>query len=86
MNKEKTSLELWKKLDELYLVKSVFGIISLKVLKFKIYLSKSFERNLDELKIMVIQYADFGEELSEENDTIIFLNFVSEVFKDFKNA
>lgn len=60
---------VWKKLDELYLLKSLSSRISLKVqlFGFRIDTSKSLESNLNELKQMIIELVDSGEDLSNEN-------------------
>lgn len=49
-------------------------------------LNRSLEANLDDLKKMTIKLADSGEELFEENQAIILLNFVPYILKDVKNA
>lgn len=69
VNKERTALEAWKKLDELYLVKSLSRKISLKVqlFGFKMDASRSLKSNFDELKKITIKLADSGKDLTNEN-------------------
>lgn len=50
VNKERSSLEVWKKVDEVFLVKSLLSCISVKVMLFgfKMDLNKNLEVNLDD--------------------------------------
>lgn len=69
MNKEKTTIKVCKKLNEVFLVKSLYSRINLKVqlFGFKMDLSKSLEANLDELKKMTIELAYSSDHLLDEN-------------------
>ncbi|TXG48163.1 hypothetical protein EZV62_027457 [Acer yangbiense] len=90
VNDEKTACDVWKKLESLYLTKSLTNKIYLKerLFGFKMDASKGLGENLDDFKKMIIELANAGvdEKLSDENETIILLNSLPDSFKDVKAA
>ncbi|TXG61365.1 hypothetical protein EZV62_012728 [Acer yangbiense] len=90
LNDEKTACDVWKKLESLYLTKSLTNKIYLKerLFSFKMDASKCLGQNLDEFKKMIIELANAGvyEKLSDENEAIILLNSLPESFGDVKAA
>ncbi|TXG64459.1 hypothetical protein EZV62_011453 [Acer yangbiense] len=90
INDEKTACDVWKKLESLYLTKSLTNKIYLKerLFGFKMDASKGLGENLDDFKKMTIELANAGvdEKLSDENEAIILLNSLHDSFKDVKAA
>ncbi|TXG54059.1 hypothetical protein EZV62_019315 [Acer yangbiense] len=90
INDEKTACDVWKKLESLYLTKSLTNKIYLKerLFGFKMDASKGLGKNLDDFKKMTIKLANDGEDekLSDENEAIILLNSLPDSFKDVKAA
>ncbi|TXG64595.1 hypothetical protein EZV62_011589 [Acer yangbiense] len=90
INDEKTACDVWKKLESLYLTKSLTNKIYLKerLFGFKMDASKGLGKNLDDFKKMTIELANAGEDekLSDENEAIILLNSLPDSFKDVKAA
>ncbi|TXG60444.1 hypothetical protein EZV62_015017 [Acer yangbiense] len=90
VNDESTAFDVWKKLESLYLTKSLTNKIYLKecLFSFKMDPSKCLGQNLDEFKRMTIELANVGEKrkLSDENEVIILLNSLPDSFKDVKAA
>uniref|UniRef100_A0A803P5G5 Retrovirus-related Pol polyprotein from transposon TNT 1-94 n=1 Tax=Cannabis sativa TaxID=3483 RepID=A0A803P5G5_CANSA len=67
--KEKTGLEIWTKLNHLYMAKSTATKIFLKgkFYGFKMNLVNSLEQNLDELNKIVLFLTNMGETIKEED-------------------
>ncbi|TXG53835.1 hypothetical protein EZV62_019091 [Acer yangbiense] len=90
VNDETTACNVWKKLESLYMTKSLSNKIYLneRLFSFKMDPSKGLGQNLDEFKKMTIELANVGEKekLSDENEAIILLNSLLESFKDVKAA
>ncbi|KAK0606563.1 hypothetical protein LWI29_000689 [Acer saccharum] len=90
VNDEKTTCNVWKKLESLYLTKSLTNKIYLKerLFGFKMDASKGLGENLDDFKKMTIELANASEDekLSDENEAIILLNSLPDSFKDVKAA
>ncbi|TXG67745.1 hypothetical protein EZV62_009020 [Acer yangbiense] len=90
VNDETTAFNVWKKLEGLYLTKSLTNKVYLKerLFSFKMDPSKCLGQNLDEFKKMIIELANAGEneKLSDENEAIILLNSLLDSFKDVKAA
>ncbi|KAK0573894.1 hypothetical protein LWI29_015123 [Acer saccharum] len=90
VNDETSAFSVWKKLEGLYLTKSLTNKIYLKerLFGFKMDHSKGLGQNLDEFKKMIIELANAreNEKLSDENKAIILLNSLPESFKDVKAA
>ena len=63
VNDETTTFDVWKKLEGLYLTKSLTNKIYLKqrMFSFKMDPSKGLGQNLDEFKRMTIELANVGE-------------------------
>ena len=90
VNDESTAFDVWKKLEGLYLTKSLTNKIYVKerLFGFKMDPSKGFGHNLDEFKRMKLELANAGEKekLSDENEAIILLNSLLDSFRDVKVA
>ncbi|TXG48044.1 hypothetical protein EZV62_027338 [Acer yangbiense] len=90
VNDETTAFDVWKKLESLYLTKSLTNKIYLKerLFSFKMDPNKGLGQNLDEFKRMTIELANAGEKekLSDENEAIILLNSLPDSFRDVKAA
>ena len=86
VNDETTTYNIWKKLESLYLTKSLTNKIYLKERLFSFKMNTS--KNLDEFKKVTIELANAGEneKLSNENEAIILLNALPDSFKDVKTA
>ncbi|TXG60237.1 hypothetical protein EZV62_014810 [Acer yangbiense] len=90
VNDETITYNIWKKLESLYLTKSLTNKIYLKerLFSFKMNPSKNLDQNLNEFKKMTIELANVGEneKLSNENEAIILINALPDSFKDVKAA
>lgn len=90
VDRENTSAKIWKKLDELFQVKSWTNKIFLKeqLFGYKISSSKSLDENLDDFLTMTIELENSitNEALSNKNQAVIILNFLPETFKEVKNV
>ncbi|KAA0037117.1 AP-1 complex subunit mu-2-like [Cucumis melo var. makuwa] len=66
-----TTGELWKKLESLYLTKSLPDKLYLKekFFGYKMDQSKGLEENLDEFQKIVVDLTNIGEKMSNENQT-----------------
>lgn len=75
-----TTGELWKKLESLYLTKSLPNNLYLKekFFGYKIDQSKDLEENLDEFQKIVVDLNNIGEKMSDENQIVILLNSLPE--------
>ncbi|TXG72686.1 hypothetical protein EZV62_001265 [Acer yangbiense] len=85
VNDETTAFDVWKKLEGLYLTKSLTNKIYLKerLFSFKMDPSKGLGQNLDEFK-RILANAGEKEKLSDENEAIILLNSLPDSFRDVK--
>ncbi|KAA0046503.1 Retrovirus-related Pol polyprotein from transposon TNT 1-94 [Cucumis melo var. makuwa] len=83
-----TTAELWKKLESLYLTKSLPNKIYIKekFFGYKIDQSKSLEENLNEFQKIVVDLNNIGEKMSDENQTIILLNSLPKTYREVKAA
>ncbi|TXG61570.1 hypothetical protein EZV62_012933 [Acer yangbiense] len=90
VNDEKTACNVWKKLESLYLTKSLTNKIYLKerLFSFKMDANKGLCQNLYEFKKMTIELDNAGvdKKLSDENEALILLNSLPDSFKDVKAA
>ncbi|TXG51626.1 hypothetical protein EZV62_024150 [Acer yangbiense] len=88
VNDGKTACDVCKKLERLYLTKSLTNKIYLKerLFAFKMNASKGLGQNLDDFKKMTIELANasIDEKLSDENEAIILQNSLPDSFKDVK--
>ncbi|TYK11792.1 Retrovirus-related Pol polyprotein from transposon TNT 1-94 [Cucumis melo var. makuwa] len=77
-----TTGELWKKLESLYLTKSLPNKIYIKekFFGYKMDQSKSLEENLDEFQKIVVDLNNIGEKMSDENQAAILLNSLPETY------
>ena len=87
-DKEDTTFKIWKKVESLYMEKSLSNKIYLKeqLFWFRMDLSKSLEENLDDFKKITVALANIEEKISNENLAIIILNSLPDMFKDLKSA
>ena len=87
-DKEDTAFKIWKKLESLYMEKSLSNKIYLKeqLFGFRMDSSKSLEENLDDFKKITVALANIEEKISNENLAIIILNSLPDMFKDLKSA
>ncbi|KAL4029866.1 hypothetical protein IC575_008094 [Cucumis melo] len=83
-----TTGELWKKLESLYLTKSLPNKIYIKekFFGYKMDQSKSLEENLDEFQKIVVDLNNIGEKMSDENQAVILLNSLPETYREVKAA
>ncbi|KAA0038009.1 Retrovirus-related Pol polyprotein from transposon TNT 1-94 [Cucumis melo var. makuwa] len=83
-----TTAELWKKLESLYLTKSLPNKIYIKekFFGYKMDQSKSLEENLNEFQKIVVDLNNIGEKMSDENQAIILLNSLPETYREVKAA
>ncbi|TYK10340.1 Retrovirus-related Pol polyprotein from transposon TNT 1-94 [Cucumis melo var. makuwa] len=80
--------ELWKKLESLYLKKSLSNKIYIKekFFGYKMDQSKSLEENLDEFQKIIVDLNNIGEKMSDENQAVILLNSLPEIYREVKAA
>lgn len=80
--------ELWSKLEELYMPKTLTNIIFLKerFFCFKMEPSKSLEENLDDFNVICTELQNTGETVNEKDQAVILLNSLPESFKEVKSA
>ncbi|TYK10877.1 Retrovirus-related Pol polyprotein from transposon TNT 1-94 [Cucumis melo var. makuwa] len=83
-----TTGELWKKLESLYLTKSLPNKIYIKekFFGYKMDQSKSLEENLGEFQKIVVDLNNIGEKMSDENQAVILLNSLPETYREVKAA
>ncbi|KAA0037675.1 Retrovirus-related Pol polyprotein from transposon TNT 1-94 [Cucumis melo var. makuwa] len=83
-----TTAELWKKLESLYLTKSLPNKIYIKekFFGYKMDQSKSLEENLNEFQKIVVNLNNISEKMSDENQAIILLNSLPETYREVKAA
>ena len=88
VDEKETALKIWKKLESLYMVKSLSNKIYLKeqLFEFRMDSSKSLEENLDDFKKITVALANIDEKISYENQAIIILNSLPDMFRDLKSA
>ena len=90
IDQEDSPAKIWKKLDELFQVKSLTNKIYLKerLFGYKMGTAKSLEENLDDFLKMTIELANSGEgeAMSDENQAIIILNSLPDAYKEVKTA
>lgn len=81
-----TTVELWKKLEIMYLKKSLTNKILLKerLFGYRMDPSKSLDDNLDEFVKIFLDVTNIGEKIDDENQTIILLNSLPESYKEIK--
>ncbi|KAL2472246.1 Retrovirus-related Pol polyprotein from transposon TNT 1-94 [Abeliophyllum distichum] len=84
----KTARVLRSALDTLFLTKTLPNKIYLleKLFIFKIDTSKDLEANLSDFNIKVKSLSHNGKDFSNEDLTVILLNFLSDSYKEVKNA
>lgn len=88
VHEAKSALEVWSKLDALYLTKSLTNKLYLKerFFGYKMDVNKDLEQNLDEYNKITLDLNNIGETVSDENKAIILLNSLPESYNEVKSA
>ncbi|KAA0060177.1 Retrovirus-related Pol polyprotein from transposon TNT 1-94 [Cucumis melo var. makuwa] len=81
-----TTGELWKKLENLYLTKSLPNKLYLKekFFGYKMDQSKGLEENLDKFQKIIVDLNNISEKMSDENQVVILLNSLPETYREVK--
>ena len=81
-------IRLWKKLDEMYMTKSMPNQIYLKekFYGFRMDESKQIEDSFDEYNKLLLDLEILGTKLEEEDKIVILLNSLPKWLKNFKEA
>ncbi|KAL5576923.1 hypothetical protein UlMin_018622 [Ulmus minor] len=84
----KTAVEIWKKLDELYLVKSLLNKIYLleRFFGFKMDTSKTIDQNLDNFNKLLLDLGNFGKKFEDEDVYVILLNSLPDSFNEVRTT
>ncbi|CAA2996849.1 Hypothetical predicted protein [Olea europaea subsp. europaea] len=84
----KTAAELWKKLEDTYLNKTMPNKVYLlkQFFCFKLDPSLDLEANIDRFNKLSRDLADCDEKLSKDQLAVVLLNLISDKYKDVKNA
>lgn len=84
----KTAAELWKKLEDTYLNKSMPNKVYLlkQFFGFKLEPSLDLEANIDRFNRLSCDLADCDEKLSKDQLAVVLLNSINDMYKDVKNA
>lgn len=79
--------DLWTKLDELFLSKSLANKIYLKerLFDFKMDSSKGLEENIDDFCRICLDLVNASEKLDGENQVVILLNSLPDKYKEVKS-
>lgn len=80
--------DLWAKLEELYMPKTLTNIIFLKerFFCFKMDAEKTLEENLDDFSTICTKLQNIGEEIKDQDQAVILLNSLPDSYKDVKAA
>ncbi|KAL5574149.1 hypothetical protein UlMin_023746 [Ulmus minor] len=83
-----TAARLWKKLDELYLVKSLPNKIYLleQVFGFKMDTSKTIVQNLDNFNKILLDLGNSRKKFEDEDVSVILLNSLPDSFDEFRTS
>ncbi|KAL5576485.1 hypothetical protein UlMin_018184 [Ulmus minor] len=83
-----TAAAIWKKLDELYLVKSLPNKIYLleQFFGFKMDTSKTVDQNLDNFNKILLDLGNSGKKFEDEDVSVILLNSLPNSFDEVKTA
>ncbi|KAL5581222.1 hypothetical protein UlMin_013664 [Ulmus minor] len=83
-----TAATMWKKLDELYLVRSLPNKIYLleQFFGFKMDHTKTLEQNLDCFNKLVLDLGNSGKKFDDEDIAVLLLNSLPESFNDVRTA
>lgn len=84
VSSESTAAGLWKKLEDLYLNKSLQDRIyrKSKFFEFKMHESKSIRDSLDEYNRLTLDLDDIGIKIDDEDKAIILLNSLPKSFSN----
>ena len=88
MSREVSVFAIWKKLEKIYMVKSLPKRIYLKLkfFGFKIHEGTSIDENIDEFTNFVIDLESLGVKIEDENQVVILLNSLQKVFDKLRNT
>ena len=77
-----TTGDLWKKLESLYLTKSLLNKLYLKekFLGYKMNHSKSLEENLDEFQKIIVDLNNIDAKILDDNQVVILLNSLPKTY------
>ncbi|KAL5564372.1 hypothetical protein UlMin_027536 [Ulmus minor] len=80
--------EIWKKLEELYLVKSLPNKIYLleRFFGFRMDTSKTIDQNLDNFNKLILDLGNFGKKFKDEDVSVILLNSLPESFNEVRSV
>ena len=84
----KTTTELWKKLESLFLVTTLPNKIFLleQFFSFKMDISKDLDANLDEFNRLCLNLDNCDKKFSDEHFAVILLNSLPDSYREIKNA
>ena len=84
----KTTADLWKKLESLFLVTTLPNKIFLleQFFSFKMDVSKDLDANLDEFNRLCLNLANCEQNFSDEHFAVILLNSLPDSYREIKNA
>ena len=84
----KSTAELWKKLEQLYLVKSLPNKIFLleQFFGFKMDTTKDLDANIDDFNKLCLDLSNCDQKFSDEHFAVILLNSLPDSYREIKNA
>ncbi|KAL8462500.1 hypothetical protein ACS0TY_033507 [Phlomoides rotata] len=88
VSKEKTTIDIWKKLESLYQTKSVSNklYVKQKLLDFRISKDKNLSEQLDTFNKYVDDLEDLDVKLEDEDKALMLLNALPKSLENFKDA
>lgn len=88
VDEENTTAALWKKLEDLYLVKSLPNKIFLleQFNGIKMDTAKYLEANLDDFNKLCLNLSNCDQKFSDEHFAVILLNSLPDSYREIKNA
>ena len=87
MSREVSVSTIWKRLEEIYMVKSFSNGIYLKqkLFGFKMHEGKSIDENIDEYIKLVLDLESLGVKIEDEDQAMILLNSLPKVFDQLRD-
>ncbi|KAL2498694.1 Uncharacterized protein Adt_24244 [Abeliophyllum distichum] len=88
VSEQKTAVELWKRLNDLFMIKTLPNKVYLleKLFSFKMDPSKDLDVNLDDFNKLVQNLSNVDKKFDDEDLFVILLNSLPDHFKDVKNV
>ncbi|KAL8462692.1 hypothetical protein ACS0TY_033639 [Phlomoides rotata] len=87
VSKEKTTIDVWKKLESLYQTKSVSNkYVKQKLLDFRMFEDKGLSEQLDTFNRYVDDLEDLDVKLEDDDKALMLLNGLPRSLENFKNA